>query len=65
MDTCWESYYSGEHISDTDLLEMIQETSDALNYLEKRGERFYLAASMVRRDLSQLESWKQSRGLEP
>lgn len=60
---CWEAYYSGDHISDADLVEMILETRDALKYVEKRGERFYLVASMLRRDLAELESWKVARGL--
>lgn len=61
---CWTAYHNGDHISSTDLLEMICETYLVITILEKRGERFYLATSTLRKDYDVLLSMAQARGLD-
>jgi hypothetical protein len=52
---------AGDSMSDTDLRVAIKGTEVALAYLEGRGRSFDLVTSVLRRDLSELEQYRDMR----
>jgi hypothetical protein len=61
MKKVWEKYGRGDHITDRELDEAIQQTRQAVQYLEDRGEKWHLAWLPLVNDLSQLERFQRNR----
>jgi len=61
MRKVWEKYGQGDHITDRELNEAIEQTRQAVQYLEDRGQKWHLAWFPLVQDLSQLEGFKRAR----
>jgi len=61
MKKVWEKYNQGDHITDRELDEAIEQTRQAVQYFADRGREWHLAWFPLVQDLSQLEGFKRSR----
>lgn len=61
MKKVWAKYSRGDHITDRELDEAVDQTRQAVQYLEDRGEKWHLAWLPLVNDLAQLERYQQNR----
>lgn len=64
MKELWKKVHNGQSITDEELVLLIKQCESGLEYLEARGDRFWLATSAAWRDLDTLKGFARSRDMK-